>query len=254
MSHLTMPPSAPSLLDYARYHGLAKEHLALDLDLSAYFDTTQDELPGSLSCIAPPITLPKEPKLRLNTSELRLLATDLLPPPLRPPQLDEILPDRHRIHRLKLEIPLLLTDHEEDLLCFTERPSLNLHDLGVLPERIGFPASDFAEHQDVKLSQEKLQASKEDFLYLQHTLQAPYTPEVYQQVIEDALPSYTHVSLTCCVKTSQSRCKLTCRPERTSSRGRDRIGGRQLSEGFTNPERASIAKAINIAAYDTPPS
>jgi hypothetical protein len=254
MSHLTVPPSAPSLLDYARYHGLAKEHLALDLDLSTYFDTTQDELPGSLSCIAPPIALPKEPKLRLNTSELQLLATNLLPPPLRPPQLGEILPDRHRIHRLKLEIPLLLTDHEEDLLCFTKRPSLNLHDLGVLPERIGFPASDFAEHQDVKLSQEKLQASKEDFLYLQHALQAPYTPEVYQQVIEDALPSYTHVSLTCCVKTSQSRCRLTCRSERTSSRGRDRIGGRQLFEGFTNPERASIAKAINIAAHDTPPS
>jgi hypothetical protein len=190
-----MPPSAPSLLDYARYHDLAKEHLALDFDLFAYFDTIQDELPGFLSCIAPPIVLPKETKLRLNTPELQLLATNLLPPPQPPPQLDEILPDPHRIHSHKLEIPLLLTNHEEDLLCFTKRPSLNLHDLGVLSESNGFPASDLAKHQDVKLSQEKLQASKEDFLYLQHTLQAPYTPEVYQQVIEDALPSYTHVSL-----------------------------------------------------------
>jgi hypothetical protein len=254
VSHLTMPPSAPSLLDYARYHGLAKEHLALDLDLSAYFDTIQDELPGSLSCIAPPIALPKETKLRLNISELQLLATDLLPPPQPLPQLDEILPDPHRIHSLKLEIPLLLTDHEEDLLCFTKRPNLNLHDLGVLPERISLPASDLAKHQDVKLSQEKLQVSKEDFLYLQRTLRAPYTPEVYEQVIEDALPSYTHVSLTCCVKTSQSRCGLTRRSESTSRRGRGRIGGGQFSEGFTNPERASVAKTINIAAYDTPSS
>jgi hypothetical protein len=195
-----MPPSAPSLLDYARYHSLAKDHLALDFDLSAYFDTIQDELPSSLSCIAPPIALPKETKLRLNPSELQLLATDLLPPP-PPSQLDEILPDLRRTHSLKLEIPLLLTDHEDDLLCFTKRPSLNLHDLGVLPEHIGSPASDLAKHQDVKLSQEKLQVGKEDFLYLQRTLQAPYTPEVYQQVIEDALPSYTNVSLTCCVKT-----------------------------------------------------
>jgi hypothetical protein len=254
VSHLTMPPSAPSLLDYARYHGLAKDHLALDFDLSAYFDTIQDELPSPLPCIAPPIALPKETKLRLDTSELQLLATDLLPPPPPPLQLDEILPNPRRTHSLKLEIPLLLTDHEGGLLCFTKRPSLNLHDLGVLPERISFPASDLAKHQDAKLSQEKLQVSKEDFLYLQRTLQAPYTPEVYQQVIEDALPSYAHVSLTCCVKTSQSRCKLTCRPESTSRRGRDRIGGGQFSGGFTNSERASIAKTINIAAYDTPPS
>jgi hypothetical protein len=254
VSHLTMLPSAPSLLDYARYHGLAKDHLALDFDLSAYFDTIQDELPSSLPCIAPPIALPKETKLRLNPSELQLLATDLLPPSQPPPQLDGILPDLRRTHSLKLEIPLLLTDHEDDLLCFTKRPSLKLHDLGVVPERIDFPASDLAKHQDVKLSQEKLQVSKEDFLYLQHTLQAPYTPEVYQQVIEDALPSYTHVSLTCCVKTSQSQCKLTCRSESTSRRGRDRIGGGQFSEGFTNSERAGIAKTINIAAYDTPPS
>jgi hypothetical protein len=202
-SHLTMPPSAPSLLDYARYHGVAKEHLALDLDLSTYFDTIQDELPGSLSCIAPPISLPKETTLRLNTSELQLLATHLRPPP-PPPPADETLPDPHRIRSFKLEIPLLLTDHEEDLRCFTERPSLNLHDLGILPERISSPASDLARDQDVKLSQEKLQASKEDFLYLQHTLQAPYTPEVYQHIVEDALPSYSHVSLTSGVKTSQS--------------------------------------------------
>ena len=196
-----MPPSAPSLLDYARYHGVAKEHLALDLDLSAYFDTIQDELPGSLSYIAPPTSLPKETKLQLNTSELQLLATHLRPPPPPP---DEMLPDPHRIRSLKLEIPLLLVDHEEDLRCFTKRPSLNLHDLGILPGRTSSPASDLASHQDIKLCQEKLQASKEDFLYLQHTLQAPYTPEVYQHIVEDTLPSYTHVSLTSGVKTSQS--------------------------------------------------
>ena len=199
-----MPPSAPSLLDYARYHGVAKEHSALDLDLSAYFGTIQDELPSSLSYIAPPISVPKETKLQLNTSELRLLVTHLRPSPPPPPAADEILPDPHQIHSLKLEIPLLLTDHEEDLRCFTKRPSLNLHDLGVLPERTSSPASDLARHQDIKLCQEKLQASKEDFLYLQHTLQAPYTPEVYQHIVEDALPSYTHVSLTSGVKTSQS--------------------------------------------------
>ena len=197
-----MPPSAPSLLDYARYHGVAKEHLSLDLDLSAYFDTIQDELSGSLLCIASPISLPKETKLQLNTSELQLLATYLRQPPPPPP--DEMLPDPHQIRSFKLEIPLLLTDHEEDLRCFTKRPSLNLHDLGVLPERTSSPASDLARHQDIKLCQEKFQGSKEDFLYLQHTLQAPYTPEVYQHIVEDALPSYTHVSLTRGVKTSQS--------------------------------------------------
>jgi hypothetical protein len=210
-SNLTMAPSAPSLLEYARYHGLAADHLALDLNLnlSAIFDTVQADAPDFCSFIAPPVSLPREGKLRLKKSELQLLAASLQPPP--PPSWDEILPDPHRIRNLKLEIPLLQADNEADLQNFSGGLSLDLKDLGVFPDCTDSPSKlfDLASNWDAKLSQEKLQATKEDLMYLQHALQDPYTEEGYQQVLKDALPSYTHVSMNSCVMASQMLHELT---------------------------------------------
>ena len=182
--HIAMLPSEPPLLAYARYHGLATDHLAVELDLSAQFDT-QGDLPNSHSKTASLIPLPKEAKLRLKKSELQLLAASIRPDP--PPSWDDVLPDRHRTRDLKLETPLLPADHKEHLRCFTEGPNLDLKDLGVLPDMQ-------SRQSDAKMSQEKLQAPKEDLMYLQRILQDPYTPEGYQQVINDALPGYIRVS------------------------------------------------------------
>src|SRR5947199_1823051 len=85
--NLTMVPPVPSLLEYARYHGAAIDHLTVDLDPSAYFDIPGD-LADSDSTIASLDSLPKESKLQLNKPELRLLTTSIRPQ--SPPSWDKI--------------------------------------------------------------------------------------------------------------------------------------------------------------------
>lgn len=188
-----MASPVQSLLGHARYHGLAVDHRAVDLDLSAIFDAIQGKPPDHQSSIAPPIPLPREAMLRLRKSELQLLAASLQTPP--PPSWDEILPDPRRLRNLKVEVPLL-TGHDSHLRSFSRRPSLDLRDFGVFSNCTDSPAKlfDLASEWDMKLSQEKLQTTKEDLMYLQHVLQDPYTAEEYQQVLDDALPNYSRVS------------------------------------------------------------
>jgi len=192
-----MPHSQPSLLEYARCHGLATDHRLQEIDLSAALQTTTSDITGLFSIIAPPIPLPKEPKLRLNKTEINLLTTSLQTP--SPPSWDEVLPDHHRIRNLKLKIPLLLTDHAVDLKRFTERPSLDLDDLGIFAEQHGHCHFNLAEEWDAKVSGEKLQAAKQEIMYLQHIVQDQRTPEAYQQLLRDALPTYTRVSIRGCL-------------------------------------------------------
>jgi hypothetical protein len=193
-----MASSAPSLPAGARYHGLATDHLALDLDLSAVFGTTQGELPNPQSCVAPPGSLPQGPKLRLNKSQLQLLAAGLRPPP--PPPWDKTLPDSRRTRNLKLKVPLPVA-RDVNLRSISQRPTPNLKDFNIFPDCTDSPAklSDLASELDTKLSREKLQVTKEDLRYLQHVLQDPYTPEEYDQVLKDALPNYTRVGIRICV-------------------------------------------------------
>ena len=175
-----MPPTVPSLLEYARHHGLAIDHRALDLDLAAHLTIAENDVADLSSPNAPSTPLTTEHKLKLTRSELQRLATTLRPPP--PPPWDTFLPDRHRIRDLKLEIPMLVTDHEEDLRQFITRPSLDLKDLGVLQERTT---------SVTKTAREKLQVSKADLLYLQRILRDQHSREAYEQVLRDALPRYT---------------------------------------------------------------
>jgi len=78
-----------------------------------------------------------------------------------------------------------------------EDPSLDLEDLGVFPDSTDPPTGPFelAKEWDANPCQEKFQATKEDLRYLQRTLQDPYAPGEYEQLLKDALPSYTSVSI-----------------------------------------------------------
>jgi hypothetical protein len=188
-----MAPSAPSLLEYARYHGPAADHRALDLDGSTIFDISRADQPNPQSSLAPPIPMPGEGKLRLKKSELLLLAASIKNPPV--PSWDEILPDPHRIRNLKLEVPLIAGKEAEPQRIF-KRPGLDLEDLGVFQDCIHAPTKflDLASEWHEKLSNEKLQVTKKDLVYLHHALQAPHSAEEYEQGLQDALPSYNSVS------------------------------------------------------------
>lgn len=188
-----MASSAPSLLEYARYHGPAMDHHALDLHLSAIFDIPRAAQPNHQSSLAPPIPLPREGKFRLKKPELLLLAASIKKPAL--PSWDEVLPDPHTIRNLKLEVPLV-AGKEAQPQSFHRRPGLDLEDLGVFQDCTDAPTKflDLASEWRARLSKEKLRVTEKDVMYLHRALQAPLSAEEYEQVLKDVLPSYNSVS------------------------------------------------------------
>ena len=187
----TQDCATPSVLEYARHHGLAFDHRAEDLeneismlgdeggrgafdtaDLLKFIPSEGDEL----------LT---EAKFQLNDRERALLAASIRPPAA--PAWDSLLPNPHRIRDLKLEVPILSTDHEADMKTFSQKQSLDLEDLGIslatidgdkdgllcLPSEI----TDLAEQWDSEVAGEKLQATKDVLLWLQKTLRDPCKTE-----------------------------------------------------------------------------
>jgi hypothetical protein len=182
-----MAASSPPLLAFTRAHGPAAGHRALDLDLSATFDTVHANLPNPQSWVGPPIPRPREGRFRLKKSELLPLAASLRPPPRL--LWDEIRPDPHRVRNLMLEGPLL-TGHERNLRRSSRGPSLDLGGLGVFSDSTDQLTGPFelAKEWDANLCQEKFQATKADLIYLQHTLQDPCTPWRIRAASEGRLP------------------------------------------------------------------
>lgn len=117
--------SDSSVLEYARYHGLASDHrpeslihnLLRDCIHNHHFDfESADEailppLYPDFSSLAPSLA---EPKPQLSRAGGAFLAASVRPPKFSP-QWEKYLPDPHRKRKLKLEIPLLATDHDEDV-------------------------------------------------------------------------------------------------------------------------------------------
>lgn len=114
--------SASSVLEYARYHGLASNHRSENIVRSVLggythnsrYESAEETTPPlypDFSSLVPPL---EEPKLQLSRTVGTLLSSSV-----RPPEFfllwDDFLPDTHRKKKLKLELPLLPTDHHEDV-------------------------------------------------------------------------------------------------------------------------------------------
>lgn len=120
--------SGSSVREYARYHGLASEHRSDDViqELLNVYNLnnhnnhnapTKEPTPPlypDFSTFTPPF---EESKLQLGRAGGEFLASCVRPPSFAV-QWDKYLPDPHRKRKLKLEVPLLATDHEEDVAAF----------------------------------------------------------------------------------------------------------------------------------------
>lgn len=97
--------------------------------------------------------------------------------------------DRHRVRRMKHELPLLRSDHELDVLRFAspivpdlENAFLPLETVDVEEdEGLEWPSSYYAlpDEVDQKSKSEKIEASKDDFLFLRDAL------KVHLEGVED---------------------------------------------------------------------
>lgn len=191
----------PSLLEYARFHGLADSHL--NQDIYAYIPS--ELLPWPSDVRLPEFDfsnverLLREPKFQLDSRAVSLLASCLKSP--SPPLCLNILSDHRRVKKLKLELPALKTDHGNDMRKLRCRKPPIIAVLNLVPseteeeeeerEKEGLvwfrQMQQFASSWDKKLAEEKLQTTREVLKALQDTLRPVYTSEMLEAVIADDL-------------------------------------------------------------------
>ena len=114
----------PSILDYARFYGLISDHFEPHpLRRIAARDTSHplelDDDDGLSPLNFPACGLPQE-RLTVDAGAAVILSSIAAPAKVPPAHSAEVI-DTHRIRNLKLELPLLRSDHEVDMLNFGPR-------------------------------------------------------------------------------------------------------------------------------------
>ncbi len=187
----------PSLIEYARFHGLADNHHNQEVGRylpSSLLPPIED---ASLSDFKVPcFELPLETKFSLDSKAASVLASCMTTQRARTSS--DMLSDHHRVKNLKLEQPLLRTDHDNDMnkIGFRKLPksTLNLQCIESAKHKDEELASSpvltgFAAEWDKKIGEEKLQTTREVLKALQDTLRPVYTPEMHEAIIAEDLTS-----------------------------------------------------------------
>lgn len=170
----------PHIIDYARFYGLVQNHcephplqgLTLPENLGSFLED-----PPELFHIDPSIVKVPEERLAIDAGAALLLSSI---PESAKHEIEDVGIDRHRVRRMKIELPLLRSDHEIDLMRFVspivpdlENEFLPLETLDIEEdEGVEWPSSYYALPDGFakKSRSEKIEASKDDFLYLQQAL------------------------------------------------------------------------------------
>ena len=174
----------PTIIEYARFHGLVRDHRESPplerLALSENLDSSLDDPPELFHIDLAKVQLPQE-RWAVDAGAASLLSSIVESAQDPPPYSDEEIGiDRHRVRRMKQELPLLRSDHELDVLRFRspivpdlEHEFLPLETVGVEEdEGVEWPTSYYALPDEFtkKISSEKIEASQDGCLYLQQTL------------------------------------------------------------------------------------
>ena len=177
----------PSIIEYARFHNLISDHLAVD-PLAAFSGNENLEVLEDDSDLPDPLggsgSLPPE-RLTINREAFAFLSNVCKEPPM-PPSFVIGDSSRSRYYQLrdaKVEMPLLSTDHDLDMQDFHRRHLPDLSNIN-LPfvetddeqdEGINFPATShgLASNFANKIGSEKLSVSKEALEYLQNAIKCP---------------------------------------------------------------------------------
>lgn len=192
--------SEPSLLEYARFYGIAKDHRAQDLSKLLQEALTNEPIAVSE---LPDFPIPKkedilQEKFELTRSAAKLLHSYISPPP--PPKLDDYLPNPRRWRELKLEIPLLETSHAQDMKDFRdmirsgslEALTKEIHQT-ILPETSQEDSDRWCDRHlpttAELIAAEKLSIPRQAMLQLQDAVTDRFTPDMHRNVYEDLLPS-----------------------------------------------------------------
>lgn len=189
----------PSLIEYARFHGLAESHTVQDIRkcfLTKLLPHVEDTEIPQFTMIQVE-RFPPEPKFRLNSKTASLLASCLRPPPAPAQAWPSTLSDYHRLKNLKLEHPVLKTDHASDMNKVRTRKISKTMVLDLPPIEVAEKASGnlvwspgipiLASNWNKKVTGEKLQTTLQVFKALQETLSPVYAPQMYEAILNEEL-------------------------------------------------------------------
>ncbi|KAL6719367.1 hypothetical protein ACLMJK_003606 [Lecanora helva] len=181
-----MSQEEPSIIDYARFHGLVRDHLEDDplqqhapsVDIISSFDDSAD----LFQICNDSVKVPDE-RLTFDQGAASLLSSvlALAQHPHSPHKEDDDL-DTHRVRRMKHDVPLLRSDPKIDQLRFAPRIVPNLeHEF--LPmetvdeeadEGVGWPSRCYSLRDEYakKSKTEKLEVTSDALAFLQATLRS----------------------------------------------------------------------------------
>ena len=200
MSHV----QEPWVLDYARFHGLAIDHRLEDPLKglkSSHCDLDFSGDAGLLQLESFNATPPRE-RLSISKDAAKFL-TSIRNDNIKDVNLDDsFLPNPHRFRNLKVDTPLLRTDHEQDFRQFRRQIDPDLKNEHFPLEKVDdeqdeglkWPSSYGRVPEDTftKISTEKIAVSKDTLLYLQGVLKLHEGIDL-QRVIKESLESLREV-------------------------------------------------------------
>lgn len=191
----------PSVLEYARFHNLCKDHTleALDFfhveplsfhELEADLENTADILPTNLA-----IELTKE---RLAVSkDAALLLKEIHSMQQQPDEAPMIIDDWKWMSKLKQELPILQSDNELDVINFGNTNVPDLNNLRIpfevvddeKDEGLQWPSKYYALPRKCyeQAKAEKLQISKDVLLFLSDATSDTWTPQDSNKIEEESL-------------------------------------------------------------------
>lgn len=211
-----MASSREFLLEYSRFHSIARDHLAVDPAelLPQHAETEVVALLHTTDCFSLDLDLLRkfsigsyEEKLSVSkacavflTSVVESSAPDYM---RCAPKWDGLTLNRHRIANIKQEYPLLRTDPEYDMQLFQSSLSETRLDMDLPPEKLynerdeglSFPnyIHDLPVHIQEQIAKEKLDCTREVLVFLQELVNASAAPPVCPDGKRS--PNYSRVSL-----------------------------------------------------------
>ncbi|EEP79763.1 predicted protein [Uncinocarpus reesii 1704] len=201
-----------SVLDYARFYGIANDHMAIDPNsLIPQFPRNMlvnslEDMNQHVSLDLSPLrqSISKQQRERLNISKadaafLELALRQNSSGRLHPLKWNEFLLNRHRIADIKYDPPLLRTDHESDMLIFRKMLSPDRMEVDLPLEKIDtendeglvFPIyiRDLPRQVQERIANEKLDCTREILLFLQTTRKSGTFPALEKS--NGTQPRYT---------------------------------------------------------------
>lgn len=190
----------PTIIEYARFHGLIKDYQTLNpLTILPEPDSrapSLEERKESANIESLQASLVNE-KLAINKEAVKLLSSCTAAPDIRSWDNEELLGPRYHAYKQRLEVPILLTDHELDVQRFGQRIEPDLAGFNLPYERIdeqhdeGFtwPEEYYVRHEglDSRCTGEKIEATRNVFVHLQNALKDSYTDEDEEALLESEL-------------------------------------------------------------------